>query len=511
MKIFLAEEMRKVDTKAIEKIGMPELVLMENAGAAVANAAESYLEDLNSKQVVILVGKGNNGGDGLVAARLLTKRGALVTVVLAEAPSKFGVSPAAEYKILQHSLVEIMTWPKKQEDKERVLEICAEADLVIDGLLGTGFKGELRGSYKEIISLMPEGVPVLAIDIPSGVEADTGKVDEALVASLTVTMIAPKLGLYLYPGAAYSGDIWVGDLGTSGILVEEAPCKHNLVTADLVEGILPRRPVTAHKGMNGRVTVLAGAKGYIGAAELTSKAVVRAGGGLVHLYTDPEVADILATKLTEVMVEERPASVAETIGATLTSDVLAVGPGLGKDEAKQEMLRELLLEVGMPVVLDADGLNSYAGHAGELKNISTKVLTPHPAELARLMDCSTADIVEAPIDMAVKAAKKFNAIVLLKTVPALVAEPTGRVYVNTTGNEGMATGGSGDVLTGVIAAFMGQGLDPLEAAVAGMYIHGLAGNFASKKGKIGLRASDLIEHLPQAIKYALEGEPYSEV
>ena len=504
MKLFLAEEMHKVDAKAINKIGMSETVLMENAGRALTEVVEKYLEETAGKRVVILTGKGNNGGDGLVAARLLAKDGARVTVVLAEPVGRFSPSSKIEYKVLQHCLVEVMPWTGNKETQEEICQLCMDADVVLDALLGTGFKGKLRGSYKAIIQAMPEGLPVIAVDIPSGVEADTGKMDKALPAFLTVTMIAPKPGLYLYPGAGFSGDIWVADLGTPGILVEEASCSRFLLDGETVEELLPHRPVTSHKGMNGKIAVLAGSRGYVGAAELASTAAVRAGGGLVHLYTAAEAVTILATKLTEVMVEAMPlTSVAEGISTTLDADALAVGPGLGKAVELQSFLRELLPELGMPMVIDADGLNAFAGHTGKLKEIRNKVLTPHPAELARLLQVTTKEVVANPVDAALTAAKKFSAVVLLKSVPALVATPSGKVYLNTTGNPGMATGGCGDVLTGTIAAFLGQGLDLTEAALCGMYVHGLSGDLAAAKGAIGIKAGDLVEHLPQAIAQAL--------
>lgn len=500
MKLFLADEMHKLDAKAIKEIGMPELVLMENAGRGITEAVEEYLEEIEGRHIVILAGKGNNGGDGLVAARLLAKAGAEVTVVLAEAAEKLSASTFTEYQILQQCLVEILFWDETLKTQDYILEACLEANVVIDALLGTGFKGKLHGNYEEIITALPEEIPVIAVDIPSGVEADTGRVDKALPAVLTVTMIAPKLGLYLYPGAAYSGDVWVADLGSPGILVEAAACKHFLLTSELIQQLLPQRAPTAHKGTNGRIALLAGSRGYVGAAELVSKAAVRAGSGLVHLYTSPETVDILSMKLTEIMVEAMDMS-----ATTEGFDALGIGPGLGKNVALQEALRKYLLGTTTPLVIDADGLNAFVGYEEELTKVQQKILTPHPAELARLLAVTTQEILQDPIGYAKLAAAKFQGIVLLKTVPAMVALPSGTVYLNTSGNEGMATGGCGDVLTGIITALLGQHLDLAEAALCGMYIHGRAGDLAAQRGKIGMKAGDLIDWLPQAIDMVLQG------
>lgn len=510
MKIFLADELHKVDAKAIKEFKIPELVLMENAGRVVKDAAAAYLQEVAGKSVVVLCGKGNNGGDGLVAARLLANAGNLVTVVLLEKKQKFSPSTLVEYEILEHCSVQCRTWSSEEEVQQSILDLCLQADLIIDAMLGTGFKGKLKGSYQEIIESLSMFAHIgmtptcLAVDIPSGVEADTGKVDLALPAALTVTMMAPKLGLYLYPGANYSGDIVVANLGQPPSLLEEMPCQHGLLEEHVVETLLPHRPAWSHKGMNGRVALLAGSPGYAGAAALASNACVRAGAGLVHLYAEEQVVDVLTIKLTEVMVEKLETNfVAKMLLDMENYASLGVGPGLGKSAKVQKFLLDFLPQVEIPVVLDADGLNAFAGHAAQLKAISQKILTPHPAELARLLKVKTEEIVASPVEFAKSAAKKFAAVVLLKTVPALVATPAGDIYLNTTGNEGMATGGTGDVLTGVITGFLGQGLEPLEAALAGMYIHGLAGDLAAPKGKIGMCASDVVDYLPRAMDHVL--------
>lgn len=508
MKILTAEEMHKLDSQISKEAGMPEIVLMENAGRAVADLAEEYLQVVAGKKIVLLIGKGNNGGDGLVAARKLGAKGAFVSVIAMNQEKEFKGAAAQEFKILQAYPVPIYFWTEKKKVQESIVDACFEADLMIDAMLGTGFKGQLQGNIAtavEALSQVP--TPVLAVDIPSGVEADTGKCEAALKAKFTVTMIAQKLGLCLYPGAAYCGEVVVADIQAPPALLEAMPDKLATLEEDIVARLLPRRAPNAHKGTNGRINIIASSIGYLGAGELCSKAAVRAGGGLVSLYTDEAVWPLLAIKSTEVMVRPLPAnSLAEIISTTLDADVLAIGPGMGKAPETQKLIRELLPELGLPMVIDADGLNALDGHTIILKKIPRKVITPHPGEMARLLDVSTQEVLAEPVQTALLAAKKWQAVVVLKCTPTIVALPTGQAFINTTGNEGMATGGCGDVLTGVIAAFLGQGLTLEAAALCGVYVHGLAGDMAGEKGKIGIKAGDLIEHLPGAMKKIMEEE-----
>lgn len=492
--------MKKVDTKAIGEMGIPEAVLIENAGRAVADAALELLGNPREKRVILLIGKGNNGGDGLAAARFLLKRGALVTLVLAEAPESFGPGAALQYKICQSFPFTILRWEK---DQNEVLQACAQGDLFIDALLGTSFHGKVREPIRSLLeTLQMVPVPVLAVDIPSGVEADHGYTDLALHARATVTMIAPKPGLYLYPGAEYTGKIILADLNTPPSLVLEAESSAELLTEDLVRHVLPKRPPNAHKGMNGRVGILAGSLGYAGAAELCSKAAVRAGAGLVTLYTQPEVLQPLIIKSTEVMV--RPVTEA-SLKAFRAYDVVAAGPGAGKAPETVQYLRELLPQLDQPLVLDADGLNALAGDDVLLRSLKKKIFTPHPGEMARLLGKTAGEILQDPVQAAREGAARWDAVVVLKSTPTVVALPNGQVFLNTTGNEGMATGGCGDVLTGTIAALLGQGLDLGQAACCGVYLQGLAGDLAAGHGKIGLAAGDLVFQLPAALEKVRKG------
>ena len=520
MQILLVEEMRALDRAAEEEIGIPGIVLMENAGRAVADAAEKMLGSCCHKKVVIFAGKGNNGGDGSGAARWLHNRGAEVTLVLAGAAEELSGSAADElqyYIACGSPLLEVTD----AGDNLRFAEIEAlilQADLIIDGLLGTGFSGKMRPLFIRLcgcINKIKEKNPacrILAVDIPTGVNGDTGEADKnAVRADATVTMALPKLGLYLYPGAEHVGKLQVADIGMPASLLQEAGRNLQLITKEKVSAMLPDRPKNAHKGSVGRVAVAAGSYGYTGAAALCSFAAVKGGAGLVTLLTPENVREILAVKLTEVMVKGLPCSettrlpvqeeALEVISDTLDkADVLAIGPGFGVSEETGNLIREILVTVNIPCVIDADALTALKDHTELLSHmLAVKILTPHPGEMSRITGIRLAEIEKNRVEIARLYAEKWQAVIVLKGVPTVVALPDGTVFLNTTGTPAMATGGSGDVLTGLIAALLGQGLTAEEAAVAGVYLHGLAGEMAAK-GSVGMAASELLAMLPEARK-----------
>ncbi len=522
MQILLAEEMRALDRAAEEEIGIPGLVLMENAGRAVADAAEKLLGTCCQKRIIIFAGKGNNGGDGSGAGRWLHNREAEVTLVLACAAEELSGSAADElqYYIACGARVVEVTDPDDNLNFAEIENLALRADLLIDALLGTGFAGKMRPLFARLcgcINRAKEKNPacrVLAVDIPTGVNADTGEADaEAVRAGLTVTMALPKLGLYLYPGAELAGKIRVADIGMPAALMQEAGGNRTLISGELVKNLLPDRPGNAHKGTAGRVTVVAGSCGYAGAAALCSFAAVKGGAGLVTLLTPENTREVLAIKLTEVMVKGLPVSdnrlVAEEALEILSealdrADVLAVGPGFGVSGETGGVIRELLVSTAVPCVIDADALTALKDHTELLSHmLAEKVLTPHPGEMARITGIRIAEIEKNRVEVARLYAEKWQAVIVLKGVPTVIALPDGTVYLNTTGTPAMATGGSGDVLTGLIAALMGQGLTAAHAAVAGVYLHGLAGELAAK-GSVGLAASELLQMLPEARKQVTE-------
>jgi hydroxyethylthiazole kinase-like uncharacterized protein yjeF len=508
MKLVLAEEMRALDQAAEEELGIPGLLLMENAGRAVADAATGLLGTCAGKKIVVVAGKGNNGGDGFGAARWLQNRQAVVTVVLSCARENLSGSAADELQFYLAGDGELQD-NVAAEQLPAIQDLLTGADLVIDALLGTGFTGELRGVVRDLCQLMNmAGRPVLAVDIPTGVNADDGSAGaEAVQAVATVTMALPKPGLYLYPGKKYVGRLTVADIGMPASMLEGAPSRGRVTEAREVAAALPPRPANMHKGAAGRVLVVAGSPGYTGAAALCSNACVKAGAGLVTLLTPATGRGILAVKLTETMVQAlpettpgqlAPGAALQILEAAAKRDVLALGPGLGVSNATGAVIRQVLESVHVPVVIDADALTALAGHTELLAHLpAPKILTPHPGELARLVQLTVPEVEQDRIHLAVTCARTWQAVLVLKGVPTVVAWPDGTYYLNPTGNASMATGGSGDVLTGIIAALVAQGMTPGQAAVAGVYLHGAAGDVAAAE-KIGLGAGEIAEALPRA-------------
>ena len=508
MRVLLSEEMRNLDQVTEKNIGIPQVLLMENAGHAIASVAETYLEGCAGAKIIILAGKGNNGGDGFSSARWLQNRGSEVIVFLSNAETEVQGAASEELQFFLNAGGQVETI-NSGDELEMLANICKEADLIIDALLGTGFVGELTPKYREFCKCInqAEGI-VLAVDIPTGVEADTGFVDEnAVMADVTVTMALPKVGLYLYPAVDYVGEVLVADIGIPANIIAQNTEKRFLLTEEIVLNLMPLRLGNAHKGDAGRVAVVAGSPSYTGAAALCSEAAVKIGAGLVTLMTSASVKDILSVKLTEVMVrplsENAPGNLTASAGIDVLNmaekvNVLAIGPGLGDSEGTAEVVRSILKNIETPCVLDADGINALIDNIDVLKTmIAPKVLTPHPGELARLIDADSEYVDANRVELAKRFAKEWNAVLVLKGAPTVIASPDGSVYLNTTGNASMATAGSGDVLTGVIAGLIGQGSTSLEAALVGVYLHGLAGDLATD-GMVGLKASEIIDNLAAA-------------
>lgn len=515
MKLVTAKEMKALDVQAQNDYAMPGILLMDNAAQAVAEAVHEALTALEGERVVIFCGGGNNGGDGLGAARWLQSYGVSVRAFVVGAALD-AVQGDAALELAMFTKAGGRVEALSTEDDWVLAELAAsKADVLVDALLGTGFHGELEGDVLRACELLNKSEKyILAVDIPTGVNADNGAVcEQAVRADHTVTMALVKTGLLLYPGREYCGDIELADISMPVKLVEDYKSDKYRLTDEIVRELLPLRKANAHKGDAGRVVICAGSPGYTGAAALASDAAVKAGAGLVSLYTPLSSRDVLAIKLTEVMVhgllERMPGilgggAASDVASSAEAADVLAIGPGLGTSESTQEAVRTILQKITTPVVIDADALTALAGHTEILPAMQAqKVLTPHPGEMARLTGLEIAEIEADRINIAKKYAEQWQAIVVLKGAPTVIGCPNGTVYVNSTGNSSLATGGSGDVLTGIIAGLAAQEISLQEAAICGVYLHGLAAELTGID--IGLAAGELAALLPQAREQVLYG------
>ena len=509
MKIVTAQQMRELDRRAIQERGIPGLTLMENAGRAAAEAAARLTRKSNDRPIVILCGRGNNGGDGFVAARHLRELGRRVQVFLAAARADVAGDAEANLRRLEEGGIEVT----EVEDPQPVVSSFCSAGLVVDALLGTGLSGRVRGLPGQLIEAVNAcGLPVLAVDVPSGLDADTGEpLGLAVRAAETVTMGLPKIGLLLYPGMDYVGRLTVADIGFPPDLVNDSPSLADLMEPEWVRMLLPRRRRSAHKGSFGRVLVIAGSEGMTGAACLCAQGALRVGAGLVTVGCPASVNDILEVKLTEAMTFPLPETYSRTLDTRALAlilelaeeaSVVAMGPGLSREPETAVLVRRLVARVERPIVIDADAINALADAAMILEgDHAPAVLTPHPGEMARLMGVATDKVQARRAYFTEAAARRFRSAVVLKGARSIVAERGRPLTVNPTGNPGMASGGTGDVLTGMVAGLIALGLLPFEAAAAATYLHGLAGDIAADRvGEASMVASDLLEALPAAIR-----------
>lgn len=510
MKLATAAQMREIDKLAIEQYQLPGVVLMENAGSAVAREVERLLTGLKDKKICVFAGLGNNGGDGFVAARYLVNSGAKVKVFLIGEKAKIKGDAQIHADVISRMGIDVMEITGERDwDKVRIA--VTFSDCLIDALVGTGFHGEMSESLALIIDVINRsGKKVVAVDIPSGVNADNGQIQgSAIKAHVTVTFGLPKPGLLLYPGASQAGEIMLDGIGLPLPLLTTAPVQQMTITAGYVRQLLPKRRADSHKGMNGHVGVLAGSHGFTGAAVLCATGALRAGSGLVTLAVANSLRGVMEAKTTEIMTRTLPELAGGAIGLKSAPyveelanhwDVIAMGPGMGRHTETQAAIREIVSNAEKPLVIDADGIVALAGHMDIIHQADAMaILTPHPGELGQLTGLSALQVNQDRIGIARRTASQWGSIIVLKGAPTVVAFPDGDVYVNTSGNAGMATGGTGDVLTGVIAALIAQGLSSHDAAVAGVYLHGLAGDIAAQSGAVGLIAGDLLQALPAAI------------
>jgi NAD(P)H-hydrate epimerase len=512
MRVLNASQMREADRYTIQELGLPSIVLMENAGRAVAAAIEAHFDDLASRRVAILAGRGNNGGDGFVVARTLFQRGVDVVVFVLGRTAEIRGDARANLELLARLGLTPVEIANEQDWELHVSEVSACA-LIVDALFGTGLREPLGGLLQTVVAdVNGTGLPVVAIDLPSGLSADTHeRIGDAIEASVTVTLAAPKIPLILPPAEACCGELVVADIGIppSVIVQVDGPRVRVLTRESMRELVQPRTP-ESHKGDYGRVVIVAGSLGKTGAAHLAAVAALKAGAGLVTVATPRAALPIVAAMGPEYMTEPLADDSAGVVAAeaagrvlALGADVIAVGPGLGQGAGVRAFVGTLLDQSGVPLVLDADALNAFEGRADQLRGRDglEVIITPHPGEMARLIGTSVAHVQSNRLDVARHFATSHQLHVVLKGHRTVIATPEGAVSVNLTGNPGMATGGSGDVLTGMIAAWFAQLLDAEAAACLAVHLHGLAGDLAeADEGEQAMIATDILAHLGDAVQ-----------
>jgi len=511
MIVVTAEQMREMDRLTIQKLGVPSLTLMERAGEGITAAILESFAAAAKKGVLIVAGKGNNGGDGFVVARLLKQKRIQCEVALLAKRAELSPDAAHNcraFEKLRGKVTEISAGGLESLERK-----VAGKGLLVDAILGTGIKSEVGGLYAEAITLMnASGVPIVAVDIPSGLDADRGTpLGVSIQAEMTVSLGYAKLGQVIHPGIDFAGDLVVADIGIDPLAAQAVAPATEVLTREEISWLVPRRNADTHKGTYGHLLVIAGARGKTGAAVLACRAAMRAGAGLVTLAAPRSLNNILASSLVEVMTEPLPETSAEEM-AELTPEhwlrllerknALLFGPGIGINDATRNTLRWLLRNLDIPWVIDADGLNNLALDLDRLRSAKTPpLLTPHPGEMARLIGKTTAAISQDRVGVAREFAVKRRCYLVLKGARSIIATPHGKIFINSTGNPGMASGGTGDVLAGMLAAFLGQGLGPEDAMKLGVFLHGFVGDrVADKKGEIGLVASDIIDDLPAGMR-----------
>jgi NAD(P)H-hydrate epimerase len=513
MKIVTAAEMRAIDSATSERFGVPSLTLMENAGTAVAEHV--LAQHGAARRIVVLCGKGNNGGDGFVAARHLHLKGKTVQVILLADPAELKGDAAVMYGKLPVAAIIVRSSNELKSDRVPLLLV---ADLYLDAILGTGFKPPVSGLYADAIAIL-NGVqaPVIAVDIPSGADADAMSPQNASQIGIIARADSIVTFTAARPAHVFSlltnGPTYVAGIGSPEEAIVSS-LQLNVITARDFAALLDRRPAASNKGNFGHVLVIGGSVGKAGAAAMAGMSALRAGAGLATVATPKSVLPTVAGFHPEVMTEPLPETDAGTISAGAIErldafmpgkTVLGIGPGISRFPTTAGLVRTLVAKNRLPIVLDADGLNAFEGQVNELNGQGRLlVITPHPGEMARLAGCSTADVQKDRLGVARKFAHEHSVIVVLKGHRTLVVQPDGEAWANPTGNPGMATGGTGDILTGMIAGMIAQHPnDALLAVLAAVYLHGLAGDVMRERvGEHSLVASDLLRGLPEAFARA---------
>jgi NAD(P)H-hydrate epimerase len=513
MKVATAEQMQELDRKAIETYRIPGIVLMENAGRGATDAISSVFPDVGKRKIAIVAGKGNNGGDGFVVARYLLNRAVSVKVYLLADPKALRGDAETNFQIFQRMKGEVISVPSSK-DYQKMKKELEKFDLLIDAIFGTGLDAEVRGYYREVIDhLNTLQKPIIAIDIPSGLDANTGKpLGTAIRASLTVTFGLLKVGHLIPPGPDYVGEVKLIDIGYPRKLVEEEKVQTHLIEEEEIRGWLSMpRHLDSHKGDYGHLLVIAGSVGKTGAAAMACETALRMGAGLVTLAIPKSLNAIMEMKLTEVMTEPLPETPKQTLSLRAFNSILRlcenkkaviIGPGVGTFKETQSLVLKLIRTINLPIILDADGLTALATQPKILPLAHRSlILTPHPGEMARLIRSTPKEVQNDRIGITRSFTQSHHVHLLLKGYRTLVATPKGEVFINPTGNPGMASGGTGDVLTGMIGGLVCQGYDILQSMQIAVFLHGLAGDKVARDlGEKSLIATDIIAKIPALLQ-----------
>lgn len=503
--------MKLLDERATSEYKIPSLLLMENAARGLVDQIEKSFAPVTGKRVTIIAGRGNNGGDGLAAARHLRMRGAQVALFLFSEAA--GISGDAKVSLDIWTETEGELYAEGNFTEEALRQDLQASDFVIDAFLGTGLSKPVSGDHARWIEIVNAcSKTIVAVDIPSGISSDQGHIlGSAIKANATITMALPKRGHFMQDGLTHCGSLSVVDIGFPKAMMDQADLKVSLITPDDVTGMLPGREKGVHKGTMGHLMVIAGSLGKQGAPQMTALAALRSGAGLVTLALPKSIEKGVSLQTMELMSVPLPESESGSIALSAEKGlieaiegkrVVAIGPGLSQDPETQELIKRLIVTVSVPLVIDADGINALATDLSILKQKKGPViLTPHPGEMGRLIGLSAEAVQKDRFNIAAQFAKEWDVILVLKGAHSIISLPGGLLWVNNTGNPGMATAGIGDALTGIIAGCIAQGLSPQDAAILGVYLHGLAGDLAAmKRGEAGLITSDLIDQIPNVVK-----------
>ncbi|MFO7762025.1 MAG: NAD(P)H-hydrate dehydratase [Thermodesulfobacteriota bacterium] len=510
MRLVKTEQMQSFDSIAINDYGIPGVVLMENAGRCTAEIIGKYFGIAGGRKVVIFAGPGNNGGDGLVIARHLYQQGAEIVVYLLVSEEKIKGDALVNLNIVKKLSIPVKTAFSVEDVAD---EDISQARLLVDALFGTGLKRTITGHFAEIIDLINRvDLPVVAVDMPSGLDGDRGIVLGSCVeADLTATYGLAKPGQFTYPGHKYTGRLEVVDIGIPPEVVQKSPLSCELLDQTAVRGMLADRFPWGHKGSYGHLLIVAGSRGKTGAAILTVRGALRSGAGLVSLCGGIELNGIYESVLMEAMTISVAGLDNGAPGiddyslvkeAMANRNAVVLGPGLGQEQKTVDLIRKIYSEAERPLVIDADGLNCLSRSGGSLENVSgfSRIFTPHPGEMARLTGLSTREVQEDRMGAAREFAEANKVYLVLKGAATVVGSPDGLVAINSTGNPGLATGGTGDVLSGIIGGLLVQGLSPWQAACLGVFVHGRAGDILAERNRQGFLASEVADFLPAAFE-----------